>query len=218
MSFRHGDPWPDCCFGRVAVWGAIDARQPVDANGDGIPDRPQVFLRKDYSAPLPLKAKGMVCLPARGVPRLPMLIRICRAPDGTYWTLQRFRRRMRNFGGAEDAFAKTELWPSHFTFPIAKFEDLRVDGDMISGRLTYRGRGVHGFRSTSTGEEGYGRTVYLDVLNGPYGRGWRRENRFPTQAPDGRFEYQLQNGEGDRYRVTAVGPGVTPIVREEFGP
>jgi hypothetical protein len=217
MSFRHGDPWPDCCFARVAVWGAIDARQPVDANGDRIPDRPQVFFRKDYSAPRPLKAKGMVCLPARGVPRLPMLIRICRAPDGTYWTLQRFRRLMRNFGGAD---AKPELWPSHFTFPVAKFEDLRVDGIMISGRLTYRRRGVHGFRSTSTGVplDGYGRSVYLDVLNGPYGRGWRRENLFPAQAPDGRFEYRLKNGKGDRYRVTAVGPGVTPIVRAEVGP
>ena len=33
--------------GRVSLWGAVDARDPFDRNGDRRPDRPQVKFRKD---------------------------------------------------------------------------------------------------------------------------------------------------------------------------
>ena len=51
-----------------------------------------------------------------------------------------------------------------------------------------------------------------------YGRGWRRENSLLVHAPQGSFCYGFYprsgrpSGEGTRYRITVIGPGVTPDV------
>ncbi len=47
-----------------------------------------------------------------------------------------------------------------------------------------------------------------------YGSGWHRENGFLSQRPTGIFCYALgpSHGKGTKYRATAFGPGVTPIV------
>jgi hypothetical protein len=99
----------------------------------------------------------------------------------------------------------------------------------IFGRLTYRGRGVHGFRASPAGAplDGYGRLVYLDTYNSRLGAGWKRENSFLSGNPNGRFCYLFVAHEryagyppgpprppanGERYRLTAGGPGVTPLV------
>jgi hypothetical protein len=82
---------------------------------------------------------------------------------------------------------------------------------------------VHGFRSTASGEpqDSFGRNVYLDTLNAPYGAGWRRENAFLTHRGTGGFCYGFYPhgdrpiGKGERYRATVIGPGVVPDVSWE---
>jgi hypothetical protein len=193
--------------GRISLLGAIDARNPLDRNGDRRADRPQVRFRKDYSGRS--MRGGGECRAYRG-PKLPYLVAACTAADGTYWTLQRWERLKPNGGGTS---APAELWPSHFT-QVARFEGVRTQGQLVTGRYTFRGRGIHGFRSTSTGVplDGYGRNIYLDLYNSQLGPGWHRENSFLAQTPNGQFRNRLKNGTAERYRVCAIGPGVTPIV------
>jgi hypothetical protein len=81
--------------------------------------------------------------------------------------------------------------------------------------------------------DGYGRLIYLDTYNSRYGRGWRRENSFVAHKPTGVFCYGFYTydptrgyphpdgypstprgpGNGEKYRLTVNGPGVTPDVR-----
>jgi hypothetical protein len=55
-------------------------------------------------------------------------------------------------------------------------------------------------------------------LNSRYGEGWRRENAFLAHRPSGVFCYGFYKftsrgpGNGAKYRLTAIGPGVTPDV------
>lgn len=211
LTYRaHGRLW------RVRAWGAINARHPN-------PSIPQVQFRIRRDG----KPITNVCRRYDGPP-LPWLVKACKAPDGSYWAVQRFRRRMPNLGylprsSDERAWA---LHLSHWTGPLAILEawpDWSWSGRFhhLFGRLTYRGRPVHGFRTTSTGArlDKYGRLVYLDTLRSRYGPGWRRENSFVTHRPTGVFCYtfrargsRTQAGNGRRYRLTIEGPGVTPDV------
>lgn len=193
--------------GRISLWGAVDALHPVDRNGDRRPDRPQIKFRKDYSGQS--MRGGGSCGRYTG-PSLPYVVAACTAPDGSWWTLQRFERLKPNGGGTS---APAELWPSHFT-SVAQFVDVRTKGNLVTGRYTFRGRPVHGFRSTSWGVplDGYGRNLYLDLYNSQMGPGWHRENSFLAQMRDGRFKHRLKGSTAERYRICAIGPGVTPIV------
>lgn len=191
---------------RVRLWGALDARHPSRA-------RPQVSFRKRYTH----RRLGGTC--RRAERRVALQVRVCRASDGTYWALQVWRRLARNFGGSLAA-AAPELHVSRYT-TAARFVDLRWSVryrlPRLCGRYVYRGRGVHGFRSTRVGSplDAYGRNVYLDIR---LRRGrWVREMGFLAQAPDGRFCYLFRRAlrpvPGGLVRLTAMGPGVTPIVR-----
>jgi hypothetical protein len=79
---------------------------------------------------------------------------------------------------------------------------------------------VFGFRATSRGVplDSFGRNLYLDTFNSAYGRGWKRENSFLMQAGTGAFCYGFfphgsrPVGQGERYRATIIGPGVTPDI------
>jgi hypothetical protein len=90
----------------------------------------------------------------------------------------------------------------------------------VFGRASYRGRPVYGFSSTSRGAptDGYGRLVYLDTFGSAWGPGWRRENAFLPHRPTGVFCAGFYRrggrgpGNGRRYRLTLMGPGVTPDV------
>jgi hypothetical protein len=107
----------------------------------------------------------------------------------------------------------------------------------VFGRLTYLGRPVYGYHTTRLGSptDGFGRLIYLDTLNAPaYGRGWRRENSFVTHKGTGVFCYGFFRfdptsggyaappnwprhhrrgpGVGKSYRITVMGPGVTPDI------
>lgn len=191
--------------------GAIDARAP----SRGIP---QVKFRIRYG----VAGKG-VCLPYDGPP-LAWLVKACKAPDGSYWALQRWARLKPNYGGTRGA---VELHLSHWRGPLAVLTMYQnwAEGKYrhLFGRLTYRGRGVYGFSATSRGNplDGYGRNVYVDTFDSAYGKGWHRENGFLTHHRGetlGDFCYGFfphfghPSGQGTRYRATVEGPGVTPDV------
>jgi hypothetical protein len=167
--------------------------------------------------------------------QLPLLARpVCRARNGSYWAIQGWRRLMPNHGGTS---APAELRVSHFTLPVAHFVDLqwrrRYGAPLLYGRLVWRGRGVYGFCSDSRGSpcDSYSRLVFLDTYNSRLGRGWHHENSFLTQGPGQRgyrcgapgcFEYSFSGRAaaalGQQFRLTADGPGVTPIVRTSVAP
>jgi hypothetical protein len=216
------------------VWGAVNARHPTRS-------APQVSFEIDYSGGYmrlgrPLwKTIRNRCRPYDGPP-LPWLVAACKAPDGSYWALQEFRRLLPNLGldpWRREQRAR-ELHISHWTGDVARLE-VWTDWVMserwheVFGRLTYRGQPVYGFRSTRAGAplDGYGRLIYLDVYNSALGRGWKRENSFLAGRPNGRFCYMLvprdrypgyprgprrPAAHGELYRLTAGGPGVTPFV------
>lgn len=200
--------------------GAINARAPSQS-------RPQVEFKIRYGA----GGKG-VCRPYDGPP-LAWLVKACKAPDGSYWALQSWTRLKPNYGGSQGA---TELHLSHWRGPIAQLAIYQnwAYGKYrhIFGRLTYRGRGVYGFKATGTGAplDSYGRNVYVDTFDSAYGKGWHRENSFLTHHRGGTlgdFCYGFfphaghPSGQGTKYRATAEGPGVTPDVMwaaDDVGP
>jgi hypothetical protein len=197
---------------RVHAWGAVNARPPTR----GVP---QVSFRLDYSG---RGFSGGTCLRYDGPP-LAWLVRACKAPDGSYWALQSWQRLRANQGGASGPW---ELRLSHWRGELPRLE-LKSDWayrrfDHLYGLFTYQGKGVYGFRTTRGGVplDGYGRNVYVDTLGSGYGAGWRRENSFVSQRPNGSFCYGFyprggRVGKGTRYRATVIGPGVAPDVMWE---
>ena len=90
---------------------------------------------------------------------------------------------------------------------------------------------MHGFRTPSaTRNDPYARFVYIDTFNSVYGPGWKRDTGIVTHLRNGAFCYSFVAqvpppgypsneprgpGNGERHRVTVMGPGVTPVVRWE---
>jgi hypothetical protein len=195
--------------------GAINARPPS-------PTRPQVKFRLRYGE----GGRG-VCLPYDGPP-LAWLVKACKAPDGSYWALQSWQRLEPNYGGTK---APRELHLSHWRGALPQlviYQDWVEGGRYrhLFGRFTYDGHGVFGFRSTPGGNplDGYGRNVYVDTFDSAYGKGWHRENGFLAHhegKTPGDFCYGFYphfgrpSGQGTKYRATAEGPGVTPLVMWE---
>jgi len=201
----------------VRAWGAVDARQPTLS-------RPQVSFRKDYSGRGWTSFRNQ-CRAYDG-PKLAFLVAACAAADGSYWALQSWQRTLPNFDGARrNGLGAWELHLSHWSGAIATLEawtDWVYDGRFhhLFGRLTYAGQPVYGFSATRVGSplDGYGRNIYVDTFDSRYGKGWRRENAFLAHRPTGVFCYGFYPftsrgpGNGAKYRLTAVGPGVTPDV------
>jgi hypothetical protein len=217
---------------RFMAWGAVNARKPSRA-------RRQVEFKFDYAGGYGRYGKPVwqtftsTCGPYRG-PKLRFLVAACTAPDGSHWALQKWTRSKANYGlpDAAPGHGKRELRLSHWTGEIAKLEvylDWSYNGRWhhMFGRFTYRGQPIYGFKSTPDGEplDTHGRVIYLDVFNSRIGRGWQRENGFLARRPDGSFCYGLSTHQsyagirppanGERYRVTVRGPGVTPDVSWE---
>jgi hypothetical protein len=205
----------------VLVRGAVNARQPSRYVR-------QVRFRIDYSGGRGLwKRFSSACGPYDG-PTLPFLVAACRAPNGSYWAVQEWMVDQPNFGvlpwtARQHAYA---IHVSHWSTPLAQIE-LHADWiyagrwHEVFGRATYLGRPVYGFASTSRGAptDGYGRLLYLDTFGSRYGNGWRRENAFLPHRPTGVFcagfypHGGRPPGNGSQYRVTMIGPGVTPDVQ-----
>ena len=224
---------------RLLASGAIDARHPesrrpqehftLDYSG-GWKTRGKAVWKRFVDR----------CIPYDG-PSLDLVVTACTAPDGSFWALQEWRRMLPNYGYEpwRPRQNANELHLSHFTGDLAEIEahaDWVFWGSRahhhLFGGLTYRGKSVHGFDATPAGNplDRHGRNVYLDVLNSAHGSGWKRENSFLAQRPSGTFCYGFFSNEprgsyppgptrppaqGERYRLTVRGPGVTPIVRWE---
>jgi hypothetical protein len=201
----------------VRAWGAINARYPN-------PHVPQVQFHLDYSG-RNWFAFGNACRPYTG-PKLAFFVTGCRAPDGSYWAVQSWRRTLPNFDGApEGGLGEWELHLSHWSGLLAKLDawtDWVYGGRYhhLFGRLTYAGQPVYGFSATHAGSpnDNYGRNIYIDTFDSRYGKGWRRENAFLVHRRTGVFCYGFYPftsrgpGNGSKYRLTAIGPGVTADV------
>ncbi|HLY93539.1 MAG TPA: hypothetical protein VKP14_01705 [Gaiellaceae bacterium] len=175
-------------------------------------------------------------------PALPNIVTECKAPDGSYWAVQQWPQAMPDLGFAPWTPALSAKWMevSHWTGPVASLTantDWVYSGRFqeLFGTYMYAGRPVYGFGTTSVGAptDNYGRLIYLDTYNAAaYGAGWRRENSFVPHNPTGVWCYGFYTfdptkggyihppgqtgvrgpGIGERYRLIAAGPGVTPNV------
>jgi hypothetical protein len=221
---------------RVLAWGAINARPPSS-------DAPQVQLRLDYSGGW-AKYRRPVWKDFRSScrrydgPDLEYLLTACKAPDGSYWALQSWQRvqPLRGFDAFRPTHRAYELHLSHWSGPLAVLEISpnwtyggRFQG--LFGRILYLGVPVYGERTPSTkGGDPYARYFYIDTHNSVFGPGWKRDaakvahlrnggfcfSFVPQKPPPGYPSDEIRPpGNGDRHRVTVMGPGVTPLIRWE---
>jgi hypothetical protein len=223
----------------VLAWGAMNARQPNRTLR-------QYRFKLDYAGGWGKYHKQYwktfrnSCGAYEGA-ALPWLVTACKAPDGSYWALQKWQVQLPDLGFTPwtAGLRQWELHLSHWNTDLAKLEvwqDWIYSGRFhhLFGRFTYLGKPVYGFGTTHFGAptDGYGRLLYLDTHNSAYGSGWRRENSFVSHNPTGVFCYGFfkhnagaggyahppgfngmrPKGNGDMYRLTAAGPGVTPDV------
>jgi hypothetical protein len=223
---------------RVLAWGAINALPPSE-------EVPQVRFRWDYAGGWGKYREGKYwtrfknrCLPYDG-PQLPMFVAGCKAPDGSYWAIQAWQRRLPLLGFDPwlPEHTNWELHLSHWSgeLPVLEvYPNWTYDGRWqgLFGRYTYLGVGVFGFGSNAKGvpKDKYGRNLYIDTLNSPYGPGWKRESGILTHRGTGTFchsfvpqkpfpNYPSQElrpaAPGERYRITVGGPGVLPVMQVE---
>jgi hypothetical protein len=209
----------------VLAWGAKNAIAPTRA-------RKQVKLKLDYSGGWSTYRKNVWetfenrCGNYNG-PKLKWVVVACKASDGSYWALQKWQRQLPNFGlNPSPKQAVWELRLSHWSGALPKFV-VKLDWtrwgpnqtyDHLFGYLRYQGKPVYGFRSTPAGVplDTFGRNIYLDTFNSKYGKGWKRENSFLAHRGTGVFCYGFYPhgsrpvGQGERYRATVIGPGLTP--------
>jgi hypothetical protein len=220
----------------VLVWGA------VNAVANPTVDQPQQAFQLDYSggwksrhdARYWAKLKN-ACRPYDG-PWLPFLVAGCTAPDGSFWALQSWQRflPLRGFTPWTPQQSAYELQISHWSGPLPVLEIYRhwTYGNSqqgFFGRFVYGGLPVFGTRSPSAAvADPWARNVYIDTFDSDYGPGWKHDTAINTHSGNGGFCYTFVpqappagypsaaphgNGLGTRYRVTAMGPGVTPIVQ-----
>ena len=234
------------------LWHAVNAFPPNAAH-----PKSQIKFRVNYAGGRGSSlgagywrhvAAHNVCGPYTGPPLFGK-VKACTASDGSNWALQTWQRALRDNGWNPETSTESawELHVSHWTGALPKLwfkADWIYAGarggpyDHIYGTLTYGGKPVYGFGSTSAGapNDSFGRLVYMDTLNPPWKKGyrqvggWYRYNAFLTHRPHGDFcpgvygaisgvRTRNKPGRGTEYRITANGPGVTPVVAwRGFGP
>ena len=223
----------------VLVWGGINAVTSTDQSVR------QVRFTYDYAGGWGKYRKASYwstfkdgCTPYDG-PALVYFLVACKAPDGSYWAIQRWQRGLPLLGFDPWKPSQTayELHLSHWTGELSKLEvysHWTYGGQWqgLFGRFTYLGRPVFGFGSTGQGNpfDRYGRNVYIDTLNSAYGPGWKRESGILVHKNTGTFchsfvpqkpfpDYPSQAmrppAPGERYRITVMGAGVTPVIQWE---
>ena len=222
----------------VLMWGAVNANHPVRGVN-------QVRFRRDFSGGLATYKRAVwkrftnACRRYDG-PTLAYFVAGCKAPDGSYWALQSWQRRLPLLGfdpwlPIQDDY---ELHLSHWSGPLPVLEGyvnwtygLQHQG--VFGRLSYLGQPVFGFASSSEGNprDRYSRNVYIDTFDSAYGAGWKRESGILTHQQTGTFCHSFVPGQrpfagypsqtprpaapGSRYRIIVMGPGVTPVLMWE---
>jgi hypothetical protein len=221
----------------VLIRGAMNAHAPDTR-------RSQVKFELDYSGGWRMHGNAAYARSFRNTcraydgPELVLLVTACKAPDGSYWAVQRWQRLapMRGFDPFLPRQSANELHVSHWSGPLPTLEvspnwtyGASVQG--LFGRVMYRGEPVYGFRTPSaTRTDPYARFVYIDTFNSVYGPGWKRDTAIVTHQRNGAFCYSFVAqtpppgypsreprgpGNGERHRVTVMGPGVTPVIRWE---
>ena len=224
---------------RVLAWGAVNARAPSA-------EISQVRFRWDYAGGWGKYRNGKYwrsfknrCRSYDGPP-LPMLVAACKAPDGSYWTVQAWQRRLPLLGFDPwlPQHTNWELHLAHFSGELPKLEvhpNWTYGGrwQAVFGRYTYLGQPIYGFGANAKGvpKDKYGRNLYIDTLNSAYGPGWRRESGILTHGGTGTFchsfvpqrpfaGYPSQElrpaAPGERHRITVGGPGVMPVMQVEL--
>jgi hypothetical protein len=223
----------------VLAWGAVNARAPSQ-------DLPQVRFRWDYAGGWGKYRNGKYwkgfedrCRPYDG-PALAMLVAACKAPNGTYWTVQAWQRRLPLLGFEPwlPQQSNWELHVAHFSGELPKLEafpNWTYDGHWqgVFGRYTYLGQPIFGYGANAKGvpRDRYGRNLYIDTLNSAYGPGWRRESGILTHRGTGTFCHSFvpqrpfagypsrdvrPAAAGERHRITVGGPGVMPVIQVEL--
>ncbi len=141
----------------VLAWGAINARAPSE-------EVPQVRFRWDYAGGWGKYRNGRYwqtfrngCRPYDG-PALPLLVAACKAPNGSYWTIQAWQRRLPLLGFDPwlPAQSSWELHLAHFSGELPKLEVYanwtyggRWQG--LFGRYSYLGQPIFGFGANAKG-------------------------------------------------------------------
>ena len=234
LTYRKG-----AAVKHVLVWGAVNALAPSPDARQAKFSLDYAGGWGKYHT-LYWKSFGGSCGIYDG-PSLPNLVAACTAPDGSYWAAQSWPQPLPDLGFTPWAPELRVKWleVSHWTGSVAQLEvgmDWVYSGRFqdLFGRYTYQGAPVYGFGTTAHGAptDGFGRLVYLDTYNSVYGLGWRRENSFVSHNPTGAFCYGFYPfdptkggykyppgqtarrgpGTGEKYRLFAEGPGVTPDV------
>ena len=223
----------------VIVWGAVNSVVPPAQTTR------QVRFNYDFAGGWGIARKQLWrtfknrCRRYDG-PALPYLVAACKAPDGSYWALQTWQRRLPLLGFAPWLPIQNswELHVAHWNTELPVLEayvnwtyGLTQQG--VFGRLSYLGHPVHGFSTSAEGNprDRYARNVYIDTLNSAYGPGWKRESGILTHRPTGTFCHSFVPGQipfagypskeprpssrGERYRISVMGPGVTPVLQWE---
>jgi hypothetical protein len=223
----------------VLVWGAVGARTP-SSNVPQVRFRKDYAGGWGRYHTQYWQTFRNTCRAYDG-PALPNVVASCKAPDGSWWVAQSWPQPLPDLGFTPWTPELRAMWLeiSHWSGPVAQLElgTGWVYGGRfqeVFGRYTYLGRPVYGFHTTRYGApiDGYGRLIYLDTHDSSYGPGWHRENSFVPHNPTGAFCYGFYSfdptkggykhpagwtarrgpGTGDRYRIFAEGPGVTPDV------
>jgi hypothetical protein len=223
----------------VLVWGALNAVPPSDQSVR------QERFSYDYAGGWGKYRSGSywktfrnACTPYDGPP-LVYLVYACKAPDGSYWAIQRWQRGLPLLGFEPWLPSHTwyELHISHWAGELSKLEvytHWTYGGQWqgLFGRFTYLGQPIFGFGSTGQGNpfDRFGRNVYIDTLNSAYGPGWKRESGILVHKNTGTFCHSFvpqkpfpdypskamrPAAPGERYRVTVMGAGVTPVIQWE---
>ena len=223
----------------LLVWGGMNAVVPPDPNV-----RQQRFSY-DFAGgwgkyrKLVWKRFPNACRKYDG-PALPYFVAACKAPDGSYWALQTWQRRLPLLG-FDPWLPIQSVWELHVShwnteLPVLEAHVNWTYGGQwqgVFGRLSYLGHPYYGFASSSEGNprDRYARNVYIDTLNSAYGLGWKRESGILTHRGTGAFCHSFvagqqpfagypsqeprPSGKGERYRISVMGPGVTPVLLSE---
>jgi hypothetical protein len=222
----------------VIVYGAVNANAPSQTV-------PQVRFKYDFAGGWGIARKALwktwknACRRYDG-PALAYFVAACKAPDGSYWALQSWQRRLPLLGfdpwtALQSSF---ELHVSHWSTELPVLEAYvnwthAFQWQGVFGRVSYLGQPVFGFSSSGEGNprDRYGRNVYIDTFNSAYGPGWKRESGILTHRATGTFCHSFiagqkpfpgypsqeprPSGRGERYRISVMGPGVTPTLMWE---
>ena len=222
----------------LLAWGAVNGVADPDVG------EPQEKFKLDYSggwksqhdAKYWQKMKN-TCRPYDG-PELPFFVVGCKARDGSYWALQTWQRflPMRGFDPWLPRQSWWEVQVSHWSgglpvLEIYKHWTYANAQQGFFGRLVYDGKPVYGTRSPSASvSDPWARNIYIDAFDSDYGKGWRHDTAINTHPGNGGFCYSFVpqappkgyparlpngNGLGERYRISVMGPGVTPVVQWE---